>query len=109
VVSKEGEIRQLENKGGVFLGAVKNIEYDSNMVNLQPGDTLFLYTDGVTEAMNQKDEMFQEKRLEATLKQNCSQALDAMVETVFKEVQDFAQGVEQFDDITCVVLRYLSQ
>jgi sigma-B regulation protein RsbU (phosphoserine phosphatase) len=109
LVSKTGEVRQLENKGGVFLGGVKDVDYESNMAILQPGDTLFLYTDGVTEAMNAKDEMFHESRLETSLQSHRELALDAMVQNVFQDVQNFAGGVEQSDDITCVAVRYLSK
>jgi len=109
LVSKTGEVRQLENKGGVFLGGVKDIDYESNMAILQPGDTLFLYTDGVTEAMNAKDEMFHESGLEKSLQAHNELALDAMVQNVFQDVQNFAGGVEQSDDITCVAVRFLAK
>lgn len=109
LVSKAGEVRQLENKGGVFLGGVRDIEYESNMAILQPGDTLFLYTDGVTEAMNANDEMFNEARLEKSLQAYKELPLDAMVQNVFQDVQTFAQGVEQSDDITCLAVRFLAK
>jgi len=109
LVSKSGEVRQLENKGGVFLGGVRDIDYESNMAILQPGDTLFLYTDGVTEAMNANDEMFNEARLEKSLQAYKELPLDAMVQNVFQDVQTFAQGVEQSDDITCLAVRFLAK
>src|SRR3990170_505974 len=50
LISSEGKITQLENIGGLLLGAMKDAEYESNIAMLNPGDTLFLYTDGITEA-----------------------------------------------------------
>jgi sigma-B regulation protein RsbU (phosphoserine phosphatase) len=109
VISGEGHVQQLENKGGLFLGGIKDIEYESNVVALQPGDTLFLYSDGVTEAMNGNEEMFESARLEETLRQSHSLAIDGFVQKVIENVQAFAQGTEQNDDITCLALRYLSK
>lgn len=109
IISKDGQVKQLDNKGGLFLGGIKNVEYESSMTMLQPGDSLFLFTDGVTEAMNASDEMFEEERLVKALQQNHSETVDVLVQNVFKNVQDFSQDVEQSDDITCLALRYLSK
>ena len=109
IVSKKGQVTQLDNKGGLFLGGIKDIEYESNMVALQPGDTLFLYSDGVTEASNGKDEMFEAERLEKTLQQNHALAVDKFVKKVIEAVQAFAQGAEQNDDITCLAIRHLAK
>lgn len=109
VISKDGAIKQLDNKGGLFLGGIRDVEYESNMVPLQPGDTLFLYSDGVTEATSAKGDMLEAARLEKILKQNKSLAIDALVQKVIANVQDFAKNVEQSDDITCLALRYLSK
>jgi len=109
VVSKKGQVTQLDNKGGLFLGGIKDIEYESNMVALQPGDTLFLYSDGVTEATNCNDEMFETGRLEKTLQQSHALSLEKFVKKVIESVQAFAQGAEQNDDITCLALRHLAK
>ena len=109
LVSKEGEVRMVENRGGVFLGALKNLEYASNVVMLQPGDTLFMYTDGITEAMNKEEQMFGEPRSEESMKNHHAMPLNEMVENVVKDVQSFADGHEQSDDMTCVALRYFGK
>jgi phosphoserine phosphatase RsbU/P len=103
---KDGRVHQLELKGGVLLGGVKGIEYESNITVLKPGDTLFLYTDGVTEAMDREEKMFQEARLEACLQRTLAAPLETVVNEVFSDVQAFSHGVEQSDDITCLALRY---
>lgn len=109
LVSGEGKIEQLENIGGLLLGFVKDTKYKSKTVNLQPGDTLFLYTDGVTEAMNEKEDEFATDRLEDCLKHNYKFQLTEITEKVIKEVQAFSRGRPQTDDITCLTLRYLSK
>jgi sigma-B regulation protein RsbU (phosphoserine phosphatase) len=109
VINKEGGVRQLEIKGGLFLGGMKNMEYESNTIMLGRGDTLFLYTDGVTEAIDSNEEMFEEKRLENSLRQNNELAIEVVVQNVIQEVQTFSQGVEQSDDITCLAVRYFGK
>lgn len=106
LIAADGNVRQIDNKGGLFLGGVKNIEYESGMIMMQPGESLFMYTDGVTEAMNPDDDMFEEGRLEASLMKNHALPLDALVQRVFSDVEAFAQGTEQSDDITCLALRF---
>ncbi|MBN1543254.1 SpoIIE family protein phosphatase [candidate division KSB1 bacterium] len=107
IVSATGEVKQVDNKGGIFLGGIKNVEYESNMIVLQKGDSLFLYTDGVTEAADTREEMFEESRLETALLNHHALAIEALVQSVIASVQEFSQGTEQGDDITCLALRYL--
>jgi len=109
LVSGEGKVEQLENIGGLLLGGVKDAEYESKTIKLHPGDTLFLYTDGVTEAENEKENEFATDRLEDCLKRNYKLQLTEITEKVIEEVQAFSKGLSQTDDITCLVLRYLSK
>lgn len=109
IIGKEGPVRQLENRGGVFLGALKNLEYESNVVVLQPGETLFLVTDGITEAMNTQEAMFGEDRTQAALQAHAAEPLGELVESVIREVQAFAGAQEQSDDMTCLALRYFGK
>ena len=67
---------------------------------------MFLYTDGITEAMNVDDEEFTEARLEAGLAGGHDLPVDSVLENVTGAVVNFAAGAEQSDDITCIVLRY---
>jgi len=109
LINAEGQVRQLDNRGGVFLGAMKNLEYESNVVMLQPGETLFLITDGITEAMNTREEMFGEERSRAALQTHAGKPLHELVEKVIEEVQAFAGAQEQSDDMTCLTLRYFGK
>ncbi len=107
LISTDGKVNQLEKVGGLLIGAIKDAHYESNVVMLKPDETLFLYTDGITEAFNENEQEFEEERLIEVLKNsNRSSAIES-VKGVFDNVQKFADGVEQSDDITCLALKYL--
>ena len=107
LISADGKSKQLDNIGGLLIGAMKDAEYESNVVMLKSGESIFFYTDGVTEAFNKEEEEFQETRLAQALENNNSLKSNELVEHVFQNVQSFSDGVEQSDDITCLALKYL--
>lgn len=109
IISNDGKIKQVENIGGLIVGAMKGVEYDSNIIVLKPGDSLFFYTDGVTEAFNSKEEEFMEKRLENSLLNKNNLTAKDLVEKVIEDVKSFTSGTEQSDDITCLALKYLKK
>ena len=107
LISADGKVKQLENIGGLMIGAFKDVPYESNVVMIKPGDSLIFYTDGVTESFNKEGEEFQETGLEKILEGKNSLNVNELVEHVFENVQSFSEGVEQSDDITCLALKYL--
>ncbi len=109
LISTDGKVKPLEDIGGMLIGAMKDVEYESNVIMLNPGDTLFFYNDGITEAFNKDNEEFQEVRLSQILENKNFLSADDLVQQVFENVQTFAEGVEQSDDITCLVLKYLKR
>jgi sigma-B regulation protein RsbU (phosphoserine phosphatase) len=109
LISSDGKIRQLDNIGGLMIGAFKDVPYESNVVMVQPGEIILFYTDGVTEAFNKEEEEFQESRLEQILANKNTLSSNDLVHHVFENVQTFSEGVEQSDDITCLALKYLKQ
>jgi len=109
LISNEGKVKQLENIGGLLLGAMKDAEYESNIAMLNPGDTLFLYTDGITEAFNKQDEEFDESRLVNSLLNKAPQSANDIINNVISDVQTFSDGAEQSDDITCLALKFFKQ
>jgi phosphoserine phosphatase RsbU/P len=106
LISKEGKADQLENIGGLVLGAVKDVEYQSNIINIQPGESLFLYTDGVTESFNSENEEFEDMRLANLLQDKYKLSAKEIVNHIISEVQIFSNGNEQSDDITCMSLKF---
>ncbi len=107
LISADGKVKQLNNIGGLLLGAIKGAEYESNVIMIQPGESLFFYTDGITESFNKDEEEFQEVRLEQILTNKNTLNSNDLVLQVFDSVQRFSDGVEQSDDITCLALKYL--
>lgn len=89
---------------GLFLGGMEFTQYRQGELQLEPGDRLLLYTDGVVEAHNQKDELYGEDRLKAVLESTRDCPGDQVLARVFEDVSAYATGVPQFDDITMVVL-----
>ena len=105
VINADGESTQLPLTGGVALGLVSGLEYEQNSIVLQPGETVVLYTDGVTEAMNIDQEEFGMERLEQLFMGAAPANAEEANATVFEAVNEFAGDASQSDDITCMTLR----
>ena len=88
----DGRIEKVMGKGGRFLGMFEDATYRVNSLRLERGDAIYLYTDGITEAMNAKGEQFGERRLCAVISE-CKR-------TVKEAVDEFVTGAEQSDDMT---------
>lgn len=102
----DGSVVELPRTGGMALGVMPGIPYAEKTAQLSAGDTLFLYTDGISEAMDREGHEFTEDRLRATLRNVQSQSVDVVISEVTKAVGKFVDGAEQSDDITCLVIRY---
>jgi sigma-B regulation protein RsbU (phosphoserine phosphatase) len=107
VVGGDGAPRAVPLTDGMALGVMSDMSYDSAQMTLESGETLFLYTDGVSEAMNHANEEFGEARLEAALAAAAALSVDGMLAAVTDAVQEFVGTAPQSDDITCLVVRYL--
>jgi sigma-B regulation protein RsbU (phosphoserine phosphatase) len=93
------------DKGGLLLGAVESAEYEQGEVNLGAGDLLLLYTDGITEAMNVKEELFGDERLEKTVSGNRSGNAESVKEYILETLKKYAGSHPQEDDITMIVAK----
>jgi sigma-B regulation protein RsbU (phosphoserine phosphatase) len=107
ILRADGRLEAAETTGGLVLGAMKNTVYKNKKILLQSGDGLFLYTDGVTEAMDRDNEQFTESRLEENLKGWANTPLPQVVSNVVEAVKAFSNGAQQADDITILALKYL--
>ncbi len=106
IVNADGNSTLLPLTGGIALGMIPDIQYQHNTVTLAPGDTVVLYTDGVTEAMNDKQEEFGVERLhEVFVAAPPGDAREANL-AVFQAVKAFVGDTPQSDDITCLALRH---
>ena len=94
---------------GIPLGLLPGSDYTAEEVSLAPGDTLFIYTDGVTEAANLEGEEYGLERLEAIVRRHLGGSLDELVEGLERELDEFVRGVPYGDDRTVLVLRRARQ
>ncbi|MBF0516674.1 MAG: SpoIIE family protein phosphatase [Nitrospirae bacterium] len=93
--------------GGIVVGIMEeDITFDKGVVTMHGGDFIVMYTDGVTEAINEKDEEFGEERLNHIIAENHGLAIDALIGLINDEVNQFSGQQPQFDDITLMVLKY---
>ncbi len=100
----DGSLSRMESTGRP-LGLLPGAGYEERHMSLSEGDSLFLYTDGLTEAANAQGEQFGTDRLEAVLAKESAQNLDAILERVETAAQDHRRGAEPGDDATMVVLK----
>ena len=107
LLGRAGGVTQIPHLPGVALGARAGIVYREGVLSLLPGDVLYLYTDGVSEAMNEHGEVYGEERLGEDLGRLCADTCDDILQALLAVLGAHAAGVEQSDDITMVALRYL--
>ena len=103
---REGGVERISQDSGFLLGMMDDMEYDVHKVTLRPGDTILLYTDGVTEAMNRNAELFEETRLVDALKRTNGAPIPEMLKGIQDDLLRFTAGATQSDDITMLALQY---
>jgi sigma-B regulation protein RsbU (phosphoserine phosphatase) len=91
--------------GGIVLSCMEDFPYEEAVVSLNPGDLLVIFSDGVTEAVNESREEFGEKGLSALIQKNLSESSRGLVEKIVAAVGQHAGNQPQMDDITLVVVR----
>ncbi len=100
-----GMYRKLE-RTGIPVGILPDRKWERGGVEIQPGDVLVLYTDGVTEARNMKRDEYGEWRLHRAVRANLHRPAEKIAEGVLKSINRFAGEAERFDDITLIVVRW---
>ena len=101
----KGGLRRLES-GGMPVGMFESAPYSGDETELKPGDTLVVYSDGVTEAHNLAGEEFGEARLITVLERYTRGSAAIVLEQIINAVKEFALGAEQYDDVTALVVKY---
>jgi sigma-B regulation protein RsbU (phosphoserine phosphatase) len=106
LIKRGDHFEWLKIKRGLFLGGMENVSYKQEELELKNGDMVYLYTDGVTEAMNPERELFAESRLlkVADLYKDCG--LKEFSVSIKDKIDEFTEDAEQADDITMLVLKY---
>ncbi|MBR0538305.1 MAG: SpoIIE family protein phosphatase [Clostridia bacterium] len=106
VLLREGKAEYVKSRGGFVLAGLENTPYQEKELQLQAGDGLFLYTDGVTEATSRENELYGDGRLLDCLTQSPGADVQTMLEQVKHSVDAFVKDNEQFDDMTMLCVRW---
>ena len=107
LICRSGKFEYLKSKAGFVLAGMEGVKYKMQEFDLQPGDRIYLYTDGVTEATNPDNCLYGEERLQNYLNANKQFGAEEMLLNVKKDIDVFAGEAEQFDDITMLMFDYV--
>lgn len=105
-VRSTGEVGQLPLTDGSLLGKIPHVDFETKKLQMQKGDTLFIYTDGVIEAMDADMGQYNEERLEAYLKTTNGSGIREIVDGSIADIKKHTREAPQSDDITVLALRY---
>lgn len=100
ILRKSGSLDVLSQRHGPIVGAMEGLAYKEDRVQLKASDRLLVFTDGVTEAMDQDEALYSESRLEQLLNEGRSESVEALVLDTLQAVEEFAGEADQADDIT---------
>ncbi len=103
---RRGEVTELYSGGSFPVGLIERASFKAARIQLEPDDTLLLYSDGVTEAEDKQKNLFGTQRLKEALSPHQESSLDVLQAGILKAVEQFAQGTSQSDDITLLAVRY---
>ena len=107
LLRSDGSVEVLPKSNNALVGIFDDMEYEENTLQLASGDTLVMFTDGVTEAWNPQKMEFGTERLNAILGGLVDKGSRQIVDTIKTAITDFAEGAEQSDDITMLVIKKL--
>jgi sigma-B regulation protein RsbU (phosphoserine phosphatase) len=106
IIDTKGNVAYLKKSGELVLGVMEGISYRVESLRLEAGESLFMYTDGVTEAMNSREELFSEERLEKELSLRVRRPIRELIAALMQGIKDFSGEALQSDDITMMILQY---
>ncbi len=104
LIMKNGNYEYLKSRAGLVLAGMEGMKYRQYEITLEPGDGLYLYTDGVTEATNAENSLYGESRLLDTLNNHKDEVPQVLLQAVKEDIDAFVKDAPQFDDITMLVL-----
>jgi sigma-B regulation protein RsbU (phosphoserine phosphatase) len=106
LILRSGEATEMVSEGSFPVGLIPEAKFVAKTASLLPGDTLILFSDGVTEAMDPEEQLFGVSRLQEVLSGQHDMPLEELQKKVLKSVETFTRGASQSDDITVLFLRY---
>lgn len=108
IVHSKGTVSALGGSSNIALGILEDAKFESNTIQIEGGQPLVLYTDGITEAVNQQFEELSEENLRAYLSGCINTPAREMIKGLIREVNQFAAGVPQADDMTTLMIRRMA-
>jgi len=106
ILPANGKAQWVPPLNELVAGIMEGTSYTTKTMTMQPGDTIFVYTDGVTEAMDNNQALYSEARLEEVMNRCGDKSAEQMVRAVEDSLKEFCGGAEQSDDITMLALRF---
>ncbi|MFC1689041.1 SpoIIE family protein phosphatase [Pseudomonadota bacterium] len=106
---QDGSMEVLSQRHGPIIGAMEDLAYKESSIDLGMGDELFIFTDGVTEAMDHQGTLYSDKRLEEHLESSMKSSVENLVSETLESVENYANGAEQADDITLLAFSLLKE
>ena len=106
ILKANGKAEAYKIKAGFVLAGMENMRYKSGSMMIEPGDKIFQYTDGVTEATNLKNELYGMDRLSGILNLSKDRRPEEIISAVKADIDAFVEDAPQFDDITMLCLEY---
>ena len=103
-VIQNGAVKEIPRTGNMALGIMPGLPYSDKELQLHPGDKVFLFTDGVSECMNESNEEYGEQRIETFLRNAEDKAATELVFAMVRELRDYQGKADQHDDITLLCL-----
>jgi sigma-B regulation protein RsbU (phosphoserine phosphatase) len=103
---RQGKVSELYTGGSFPVGLIDLAQFNSDRIQLEPQDTLVLFTDGVTEAEDRDHNPFGDERLMEAAGRHQDSTLGDLKDGILAAVEKFTEGASQFDDITLLVVRY---
>jgi len=109
VLGRKGRVRRLESTG-FCLGMFPSGEYPERSITLQPGETVVLFTDGMTECRDKENRPFEEEKLVEILQECCGRmGARELLEKVYAEIASYTKGMDRMDDMTLVVIKRIPE
>ena len=105
----DGKFEYLRSRAGFVLAGMDTVKFKTQQLQLVPGDIVYLYTDGVTEAANSENELFGEARLLEAVNSVEPESMEQLCRLVKSKVDEFVGGAPQFDDITMLAFRFIGE
>ena len=108
ILHPDGDLSEIARCEGLPLGVQEGKVYDQHFIKLSKGETLILYTDGITEAMNKNKELYGEQRFKESIISAKDKPLSEISTIILDGIENFTQGAENSDDITFLMIKQLT-